>query len=188
MVNPNDRHALNVLKSHVADANYKSGLPAGMLPAVAGAESGWDFRAISAAGAGGLFQFTKDTASRYGLSDADRFNPDKSTQAASRYFQDNLRRYHGDIAETLAQYNGGNVAVNKDGNLNVKLETIRYLEKLLPQIRGGEEQHTGLMGRLRAAEQQLNGNRDQRVTVQLDINHNPGADINASVQSQYIPH
>jgi len=187
-VNPNDRHALNVLKSHVADENYRSGLPGGMLSAVAGAESGWDIRAISGKGAGGLFQFTRDTGARYGLSDSDRFDPQKATQAASRYFQDNLRRYHGDVAETLAQYNGGNVAVNKDGNLNVKLETIRYLEKLLPQIRGGEDQHAGLMDRLRSAEQQLQGNRDQRVVVQLDVNQRPGSDISASAQSQYIPH
>lgn len=187
-VDANDRHVTNIYKSHVANENYRSKLPGGLLSAVAEAESGWDIRAVSRAGAGGLFQFTRDTGARYGLSDSDRFDPEKATAAAARYFQDNLKRYHGDIAQSLAQYNGGNVAVGKDGNLNLKLETIKYLEKLLPQIRGAEDQHTGLMDRLRTAEQQLNGNRDQRVTVQLDINQRPGSDINASAQSQYIPH
>lgn len=187
-VNANDRHVTNIYKSHVANENYQSKLPGGLLSAVAEAESGWDIRAVSRAGAGGLFQFTRDTGARYGLSDSDRFDPEKATAAAARYFQDNLKRYHGDIAQSLAQYNGGNVAVGKDGSLNLKLETIQYLEKLLPKIRGAEDQHTGLMDRLRTAEQQLNGNRDQRVTIQLDINQRPGSDINASAQSQYIPH
>lgn len=187
-VDANDRHVRNIYKSHVANENYRSKLPGGLLSAVAEAESGWDIRAVSRAGAGGLFQFTRDTGARYGLSDSDRFDPEKATAAAARYFQDNLKRYHGDIAQSLAQYNGGNVAVGKDGNLNLKLETIQYLEKLLPKVRGAEDQHTGLMDRLRTAEQQLNGNRAQRVTIQLDINQRPGSDINASAQSQYIPH
>jgi len=187
-VNPNDRHALNVLKSHVADANYRAGLPAGMLSAIAGVESRWNTSAVSGTGAAGLFQFTKDTAARYGLTEAGRFDPEKSTAAAGRYLKDNLQRYHGDLAQTLAQYNGGNKAVDRNGNLNMKLETVKYLEALLPKIGDGKEQHAGLYDRLRVAEQHLHGNKDQRVVVQLDVNQRPGSDISASAQSQYIPH
>jgi hypothetical protein len=187
-VNPNDRHALNVLRSHITDANYRAGLPANMLSAIAARESSWDTRAVSKAGAAGLLGLMPATARGLGLSLADRFDPDKSAVAVTRYLRDNLRRYHGDIAETLAQYNGGNIAVGKNGNLNLKLETIKYLEDLIPKTGDGREQHAGLLDRLKTAEQQLHGNKDQRVVVQLEVGQRPGSDITASALSQYIPH
>lgn len=188
MNDPHDRHAQNVLKSHVADANYRAGLPGGMLSAIAGKESSWDSSAISKAGAAGLFQFTTDTAARYGLTAQERFDPMKATGAAAHYLTDNLNRYHGDIAETLAQYNGGNAAITKSGNLSLKMETIQYLKDLLPKIEGGTGQHAGLMARLSSAETQLRQHPEQqRVLVQLEVNQKPGSDIGLSTKSQYTP-
>lgn len=186
MSDPHDRHAQNVLRSHVIDANYRAGLPSGMMSAIAGKESSWDPRAVNKSGAEGLFQFMPSTAAGYGLNGDDVFDPDKSAGAASRYLKDLMGRYQGDIAKVLTSYNGGRI--DKNGNLSLKMETIKYLKDLLPDIRGGAEQHAGLTDRLKAAESQLQMHPNlQRVVVQLDVNQRPGSDLNVSTQSQFTP-
>lgn len=67
-------------------------------------------KAISRVGAGGLWQFMPETGRHYGLSISskvdDRFDPEKSTKAASEYLQKYYRKY-GDWALAIASYNSG---------------------------------------------------------------------------------
>lgn len=178
----------NQLQQNVANINDKGGLPKGMLNAVAEQESHWDPNALSKAGAAGLFQFIPETANAYGLNNMERYDPQKSAEVAARYFSDNMRRYHGDIAESLAQYNGGNAAVTKDGNLNINKETVDYLLKILPHVQGGLEQHPGLYSQLRNADRQLEKNPgNTRATISLEVVQKPGADYHAQILGQYIP-
>lgn len=168
----------------VESANKIANLPAGLMSAVAKRESSWNPLALNkSSGAAGLFQFTVDSAKRYGLSSQDRFDPEKATAAAANYFQDNLQRYNGDIAKALAQYNGGNAAVTKEGNLSLRMETIKYLMDILPQVQGGLEQHPGIINQLTDARDALaSAGGNGRATINLQIQQTAGYNINAQVE------
>lgn len=183
-----DRYAIGILRSKVADKNFKARLPMGMLAAVAQEESSFNPNAVNGDHVG-LFQFSTDTAKRFGLSPADRTDPIKEMDAAARYFQDNLKRYHGDIAKSLAQYNGGNIAVS--GNkLNLRAETVKYLLDLLPKIGNGEEYktHPYLERQLERAQYLLSSHPKGRATIQLDVKQMPGSDLGVQVAGASIPH
>ncbi len=68
-------------------------------------------RAVSGAKAAGMWQFMPSTAKEYGLEVSDevdeRFNIEKSTEAACRYFKKALSRYGGSWTSVMASYNAG---------------------------------------------------------------------------------
>lgn len=168
---------------NVANDTYQ--LPKGLMSAVAGKESSWNPLALNKdSGAAGLFQFISGTAKAYGLSDVDRFDPNKETYAAAKYFKDLSKRYHGDIAEMLTSYNGG--VVTKDGNLSLKKETVDYLRSILPQVQGAEAQHPQLMEQLRKAAQYLSTHKGERVHIELGLAQTPGSDVGLTVKSQGV--
>lgn len=74
-------------------------------------ESTLNPRAYSPAKAAGLWQFIPSTAKEYGLEVNDevdeRYNIDKATAAACRYFKKALARYNGDWLAVFEAYNGG---------------------------------------------------------------------------------
>ncbi|HGF4772648.1 transglycosylase SLT domain-containing protein [Escherichia coli] len=179
---------VNGLQDYVRKINRESLLPENMMAAIAEKESGWNPNAISKAGAKGLFQFIPETAKAYGLEGNDVFDPIKSTHAAARYLTDSMKRYGGDIAKVLAQYNGGNVAVGKDNTLRLKSETVDYLLKLMAQIPAMREQRPMLEGKLRNAQQVLASNPGGRALIQLEVLQKPGSDILAQLAGmQQIP-
>ncbi len=82
---------------------------------VAEAESSFDRRARSPAGAAGLFQLIPDTAKRLGLSlwpRDERFQPEPSATASAQYLKQLHDRF-GDWRLALAAYNAGEGAVQK---------------------------------------------------------------------------
>ena len=164
----------------------KYDLPSGLFSTLIQQESGFNPQAYSSAGAMGLGQLTAGTAKSYGLSPSDVWNPEKNLDAAAHYLSDNLKRYGGDIAKTLAQYNGGNNAVGKNDTLSMKKETVDYLLKILPQVKGGVEQHPGLIRQLEAADALwARGGKQDRTTIHLEIGQMPGDSINAQVKGIY---
>lgn len=107
------------LQNYAKLQNRKHLLPGNLLNSVAETESSWNPLADSGK-AKGLFQFTPETGKGYGLEGAALWDPYKQTNAAARYFGDLSKRYGGDIAKMVSQYNGGNKAVSEDGSLNIK--------------------------------------------------------------------
>lgn len=106
-------------------------------------ESNLDPRAVSTAGAAGLWQFTKGTAQTYGLevnSNVDeRYNIEKETVAACQYFKKAYERF-GNWTTVAASYNAGIAGI---GNrlesqhqtnaidLWMTTETTRYIYRLM---------------------------------------------------------
>jgi len=99
-------------------------------------ESGLNARAISRAGAGGLWQFMPYTGRSYGLHQDfyidERFDPYKATEAACKYMK-MLYNMFGDWELALAAYNSGpgNVrkAIRRSGYKKNFWEIYRYLPR-----------------------------------------------------------
>ncbi|MDE6121504.1 MAG: lytic transglycosylase domain-containing protein, partial [Muribaculaceae bacterium] len=121
--------------SAILEAN---GVPQDLLY-LAVVESSLSPRAYSPAKAAGFWQFMESTAKEYGLevnSEVDeRYNIEKATKAACRYFKKALARYGGDWPSVMAAYNGGMTRITKeldaqkvDTSLDLYLveETTRY--------------------------------------------------------------
>ena len=100
-----------------------------LLDAVVTAESAYDPRAVSRAGAVGLMQLMPGTADRYGASD--RYNPESNVYAGTRYLRDLLKQF-GDTKLALAAYNAGENNVIKYGyKIPPFKETQHYVRKVL---------------------------------------------------------
>ncbi len=103
-----------------------------LLHAVVRAESAYDPRAISRAGAVGLMQLMPGTARRYGVSSQGRYDPEQNLKAGAHYLRDLLRAFQFDLRLALAAYNAGENAVKKYGNrIPPYPETQRYVRKVL---------------------------------------------------------
>ena len=106
-------------------------------------ESNVDPKAVSSAGAAGLWQFMRETGRGYGLvvdSEVDeRYNVEKATLAACKYFKEAYTRYK-DWMTVAASYNAGQGGISKrltdqhqDTALDLWLveETSRYMFRIL---------------------------------------------------------
>ena len=106
-------------------------------------ESSLDPKALSVAGAAGLWQFTRATAQTYGLevnTEVDeRYNIEKETVAACKFLKDAYRKY-GDWMTVAASYNAGQGGISKRREsqkqtsaleLWLPEETARYMFRLL---------------------------------------------------------
>lgn len=133
MINP------RTLGLNELEAQY--GLPSGLLSAVAQTESSWNPKAVSPAGAQGLFQFMPKTAQAYGVNP---FDPQSSAVGAARMYGDLLKQYDGDLNMALAGYNWGSGNIQRKGIENMPKETKDYIEKVTG-LMGGVGQDT-LMG------------------------------------------
>jgi soluble lytic murein transglycosylase-like protein len=107
-----------------------TGLDAGLIHAVVRAESGYNPKAVSPKGAGGLMQLMPATAKRYGVQD--RFDPEQNLMGGSRYLKDLLILFNNDLKLAIAAYNAGEGAVMRYGNkIPPFAETQNYVPKVL---------------------------------------------------------
>jgi soluble lytic murein transglycosylase-like protein len=97
------------LRPHVLAAAAREGVPAGLLAAQLRAESGFDPRAVSRAGAQGVAQFMPATwaGSWNPWRSASPFEPAAAIAAQGRYMRRLLVAAGGDVARALAFYNAG---------------------------------------------------------------------------------
>ena len=107
------------------------------------AESGFDPRIVSPAGAAGIWQFLKSTAKEHGLEVNDevdeRYNIEKATHAAALFLKESYLKY-GNWAAVAASFNMGRNSLNRmidkqkeDSYYNLLLpdETNRYVYRIL---------------------------------------------------------
>ena len=99
-------------------------------------ESGFNPRAVSPAGAGGIAQIMPATARQPGfgitpISDEARFDPEASMNFGAQYMRAMLDRYDGDYARALAAYNAGPRAVDRAGGVPNYSETQGYVSGIM---------------------------------------------------------
>lgn len=112
----------------IRTAATKHGVPFALVKAVVAAESGFDAKARSHAGAEGLMQLMPGTARDLGV--ADSFNPDKNVDGGTRYLAALLRSFKSEPL-ALAAYNAGPSRVAKLGRIPDFPETRAYVDKVL---------------------------------------------------------
>ena len=110
-----------------AAARYK--LPAALIQAVVKAESNYQIRAVSPAGAQGLMQLMPGTARELGVTDP--FDIDQNIHGGARYLRNMLDQFNGDVHLALSVYNAGPGTVAKyDGNVPYA-ETRTYIQRVM---------------------------------------------------------
>ena len=122
----------------IAPILKKNGMPEDLVY-LACVESNLNPRAYSPAKAAGIWQFIQSTAKEYGLEVNDevdeRYDIEKATVAACKYFKKALSKYGNDWPTVFAAYNGGMTRISsaldsqlvKNGlDLYLAEETMRY--------------------------------------------------------------
>lgn len=106
------------------------GVEAALVHAVITAESGYNPRAYSKAGATGLMQLMPATAARYGVRNI--WDPVENIQGGVRYLRDLIAMFNGNLELAVAAYNAGENAVIRHGHrIPPYAETVHYVPKVL---------------------------------------------------------
>ncbi len=115
---------------HIQRIAKQHGLDPRLMHAVISAESSFNPRAVSHAGAMGLMQLMPGTAQRFGVSDP--FNPEQNLNGGARYLRWLLDKFNNDRVLALAAYNAGENAVIKYGHrIPPYAETQTYITRVL---------------------------------------------------------
>ncbi|WDY55593.1 lytic transglycosylase domain-containing protein [Pseudomonas sp. PSKL.D1] len=117
----------------VAAAALAHNVPQALLHALIKAESGYNPKARSPAGAVGLMQLMPDTAREMGVQD--RLDPQDNVQGGARYLKRMLKLFDNDITLAVAAYNAGPDAVMRRGAVPPYAETQRYVPSVLREYR-----------------------------------------------------
>jgi soluble lytic murein transglycosylase-like protein len=103
-----------------------------LVRSIVDAESGFDPRATSTAGARGLMQLMPETAQSLGVVDA--YDPAENLRGGTRYLRGLLDRF-GDVRLAVAAYNAGPAAVERFGGVPPFPETQAYVRRVLTRYR-----------------------------------------------------
>lgn len=109
-------------------ASAEFGLDEAFLRAIIHAESAYNPRALSIAGAQGLMQLMPATANDMGVRDA--FDVDQNIRGGARYLALLLKNFNGDERLAAAAYNAGPGAVQRYSGVPPYAETQVYVERV----------------------------------------------------------
>ncbi len=119
-----------VIERSIHKAAQKYNLPAGLIRGVIRAESNFEVKAVSRAGARGLMQLMPGTAKELGVDNP--FDIEQNIDGGARYLRKMLDSFGGDIKVALAAYNAGPGTVQKyGGQIPPYQETEKYIDRVL---------------------------------------------------------
>lgn len=114
----------------ITKAAGKFNLDVALIKAVIKAESNFNHKAVSPAGAKGLMQLMPQTANALNVDDV--FHPENNIEGGARYLRYLLNLYQGNLTLALAAYNAGEGAVAKyNYNVPPYRETQTYVKRVL---------------------------------------------------------
>jgi len=117
------------IEGGIETAAHRYNLPKSLVRAVIKAESGFQVRAVSPAGAQGLMQLMPATAKEMGVTDA--FDIDQNIDGGAKYLRAMLDRFDGDVKLALSAYNAGPGTVAKYNGRVPYAETRNYVARVL---------------------------------------------------------
>lgn len=120
--------------AEISAAAARNGVDPNLLSGLIRAESNFDPRATSPAGAQGLTQLMPATAASVGVSNP--LDPAQSIEGGARYLRAQLDRFGGDPVKALAAYNAGPGAVERFGGVPPYAETQGYVRRVLGYAQG----------------------------------------------------
>ena len=98
-------------------------------------ESNFNPRALSNKGAMGLMQLMPATARQYAVTNP--FDAAQNVDAGVRHLKGLLDNFRGDVSLTLAAYNAGQGAVERNGGIPPYTETRNYVRRITGLMAGG---------------------------------------------------
>ena len=113
----------------ITEAAQNHNIHPALIAAVIHAESNFNPRARSHAGAAGLMQINPPTRRYLRLRNV--YNPRQNVDAGTRYLRELMDRFEGDVVLALAAYNAGPGAVRRYDGVPPYSETRAYVKKVL---------------------------------------------------------
>lgn len=118
------------------EANIQ-GVNPNLVKAVVHAESGFNPKAVSPAGAMGLMQLMPKTAQELGVQSV--LDPQQNVHGGTKYLKSLLEKYQS-VPMALAAYNAGPGAVDRYDGIPPYRETQTYVQRVLQQFKAYERQ------------------------------------------------
>jgi soluble lytic murein transglycosylase-like protein len=116
------------IDSAIEQSASKNGVDANLVRAMIKVESNFNPNAVSNKGAMGLMQLMPRTAR--GLSVSNPFDPQQNVDAGVRHLKHLLNNFGGDVRLSLAAYNAGEGAVNRNRGVPPYAETRSYVKRI----------------------------------------------------------
>ncbi len=113
----------------IAEASKRHNIPFPLLKAIIKAESNFNRRAVSKAGALGLMQIMPNNLKEFNVDDP--FNPWENIMGGTRYLKKLLLRFNGKLPLALAAYNAGPGTVERYNDIPPIKETENYVEQVM---------------------------------------------------------
>lgn len=124
-----DSSSPQALDRQIMASGEKYGVDPHLIRQVIAAESSFNSKAVSPAGAQGLMQLMPGTAASYGVTNS--LDPSQNIDGGTHFLKDLLDRFHGNIPFALAAYNAGPGAVEKYNGIPPYKETQAYVNKIM---------------------------------------------------------